>query len=214
MATVKNRKGSYLIRVSDGFDSNGKRIEYSTTYRPDPSLTPKQKEKAVEKAVYEFEQKVKNGTYTDGEKMTFNDFYKKWLDEFAVIELEMTTLAGYQHNIETLVLPALGTVKMVAIKPLHLQKLYNSLRKDGVRQDGKTGGYSDTTINMVHMTISGIMKKAVEWDIIDRNPCDRVTTPRRAKDADDIKFFTVEQTKCFLGALNMEYDKKVKERTR
>ncbi|MCI9020168.1 MAG: tyrosine-type recombinase/integrase [Eubacterium sp.] len=110
--------------------------------------------------------------------------------------------------------PALGNMKLSAIKPVHLNSLYNSLRKDGVRQDGKDGGYSDTTINMIHVTISSILKKAVEWDVIMSNPCDRVKMPRRAKDSDDIEYFTVEQAQAFLAALDMEYDQPVKARKR
>lgn len=214
MAQIRKRKNSYQIIVCDGEDVNGKRIERTMTYHPDPSLTPKQQEKALQKAAMDFEEKVKRGICLDGDKITFAQFYQKWYDEYAVIELEKTTLAGYDHNIRTKVIPALGNLKMTAIKPIHLTSLYNSLRKDGVRQDGQGGGYSETTINMIHVTLSGILKKAVEWDVIMSNPCDRTQTPKRAKDSDDIEYFTVEQTLAFLKALDMEYDQPVRGRKR
>lgn len=214
MAQIRKRGNSYQIIVDNGKDMNGKRKQETMTFRPDPSLTPKQQEKALQKAAMEFEERVKNGVCIDGDKITFAQFYEKWYNEYGVIELEKTTLAGYDHNIRTKVFPVLGNMKLSAIKPIHLNSLYNGLRKDGTRQDGKDGGYSDTTINMIHVTISGILKKAVEWDVIMSNPCDRVQTPKRAKDSDEIEFFTVEQAQAFLAALDMEYDQPVKERKR
>ena len=214
MAQIRKRGNSYQITVNNGTDMNGKRVQETMTFHPDPSLTPKQQEKALQKAAMEFEERVKNGSCIDGDKTTFAQFYEKWYSEYAFIELEKTTLTGYDHNIRTKVFPALGNMKLSAIKPVHLNSLYNSLRKDGVRQDGKDGGYSDTTINMIHVTISSILKKAVEWDVIMSNPCDRVKTPRRAKDSDDIEYFTVEQAQAFLAALDMEYDQPVKARKR
>lgn len=214
MAQIRKRKNSYQFIVCNGEDSNGKRIEHTMTYHPDPSLTPKQQEKAVKKAAMDFEEKVKKGTCLDGDKITFSEFYEKWYEDYALIELEKTTLAGYDHNIRTKVIPVLGNMKLSMIKPIHLTSLYNSLRKDGVRQDNKTTGYSATTINMIHVTISSILRKAVEWDVLLYNPCDRVKTPKRAKDSDDIQYFTIEQTQCFLNALDMTYDQPVKGRKR
>ncbi len=214
MAQIRKRGNSYQIVVDNGKDMNGKRIQETMTFRPDPSLIPKQRDKAANRAAAEFEEKVKNGVCIDGDKITFAQFYEKWYSEYAVIELEKTTLAGYDHNIRTNVFPSLGQMKLSTIKAVHLNSLYNSLRKDGVRQDGKSGGYSDTTINMIHVTISSILKKAVEWEVIMSNPCDRVKTPRRAKDSDDIEYFTPEQAKVFLDALGMEYDQPVKARKR
>ena len=214
MAQIRKRGTSYQFIVADGEDANGKRIERTMTYHPDMNLTPKQREKAMKKALMEFEEKVKRGIAIDGERITFEEFYQKWYNDYAVVELEQTTLYGYDHNIRTLVIPKIGRMKLSSIKPIHLTSLYNSLREDGVRQDGKEGGYSATTINMVHMTISAILKKAVEWDVIMFNPCDRVATPKRSKDSDAVEFFTVEQAQTFLRALDMVFDQPVKARKR
>lgn len=214
MAQIRKRKNSYQIIVVNGEDVNGKRIEKTMTYHPDPKLTPKQLEKALQKVAMEFEDKVKNGNCLDGDKLTLSDFYDKWKQEYGEIELEKTTLAVYDHNFKSKVIPVLGNMKLSTIKPLHLNSLYNSLRKDGARMDGKKGGYSPTTINKVHAILSSILSQAVAWDIILYNPCDRVKTPRKAKDNDDIEYFTIEQTQCFLKALDKEYDQPVKQRQR
>lgn len=47
MASIRKRKNSYLIRVSCGYDTNGKQIVKYMTWKPDKELTTKQAEKEV-----------------------------------------------------------------------------------------------------------------------------------------------------------------------
>ena len=86
MASIEKRitkKGiSYTITVSNGYDVSGKKIREKTTYKPDVTLTPKQQEKALQTFVFEFEQRVKQGRYLSGEKITFKEFAIKWLEEY------------------------------------------------------------------------------------------------------------------------------------
>lgn len=53
----KNGTEVYHITVSNGYDKSGKKIKQTTTYTPDQTLTPKQREKAAEKYAMEFEEK-------------------------------------------------------------------------------------------------------------------------------------------------------------
>lgn len=61
MASIRKRNGSYQITVSRGYDIYGKKLLETITYTPDPSLTPKKQEKAVQEFAVEFESKVRNG---------------------------------------------------------------------------------------------------------------------------------------------------------
>lgn len=53
MATIEKR--------GNGYDITGKQIREKVTFTPDPDITPKQQQKALDKFVFEFEEKVKNG---------------------------------------------------------------------------------------------------------------------------------------------------------
>lgn len=77
MASIQKRENSYRIRVSNGRDSSGKQLMETITFTPDPTKTEKQNQKALEIFVMEFEQRVKNGKYLDGEKITFKEFSEK-----------------------------------------------------------------------------------------------------------------------------------------
>ena len=47
MAGITKRNGHYRITVSCGYDIYGKRLSETTTFTPDPTLSPKKQEKAV-----------------------------------------------------------------------------------------------------------------------------------------------------------------------
>nr|WP_253294707.1 hypothetical protein [Anaerocolumna aminovalerica] len=91
---------------------------------------------------------------------------------------------------------------------MHLQSFYKNLLEPGVRMDKKECGYSPATIKKCHVILSSILRTAVEWQVIDSNPCERVSPPKLTKNIDDIKYFTLEQAQIFLKALEMEYTTK------
>jgi integrase len=208
MASIKkisNKKGvSYKITVSCGYDITGKKLIETTTYRPDISLTPKQQEKELQQFAYEFEQRVKNGKLLEGDKITFYEFTVKWLKEYAIHQLEPTTLSGYTDYLDRHIIPSIGHYKLSEIKPIHLQEFYNSLLSDGIRTDGKQGGYSHTTVKKYHAIISTILSTAYKWQMIEYNPCDRVKPPKQ-DNTQQVKHFTIEQADDFLNALNLTY---------
>jgi hypothetical protein len=194
MANIEKRGDTYRITVSNGYDINGKKIREKTTYIPDPDLTPKQQQKAFEKFVFDFEEKVKNGKYLKGEKVTLKDFSDTWLKDYANQQLEKTTFAFYKETLDQKILPALGHLKLSKIQPMHLQSFYNNLLEDGIRKDGKKGGLSPSTIKKCHAIISSILSTAVHWQVLESNPCDRVSPPKDKNVKDDVKHFTLEQT--------------------
>ena len=203
MASIRKRKNSYQITVSNGRDATGKQILETTTFIPGPSKTDKQNQKALEKFAMEFEYKVKSGKYLDGEKLSFQEFMEIWFQDYAAHHLEDTTLQQYRHLLDTHIIPEIGHLKLSKILPVHLNKLYNTLST--TRKDNRSGGYSPKTIKHIHTTISGIFAAALRWNIVSDNPCDRVEPPKMVPTRDKLKFFTIEQSNTFLGLLDKEY---------
>lgn len=127
MASIRKRKDSYQITVSNGRDSAGRQLVETATFRPDPTKTEKQNQKALEKFVFEFEERVKSGKYLDGEKITFQEFSSRWLEEYAAHQLEASTIQLYTYLLNAHIFPAIGHLKLSKIQPLQLNKLYNAL---------------------------------------------------------------------------------------
>lgn len=213
MASIQKRGDNYRIVVSMGYDINGKKLVEITTFTPDKDLTPKKQQKAVEEFAYEFEKKCRNHERLEGEKTTLQEFIARWTAEKAQQELQPGTLEKYQAVIDSFILPALGHLKLSEIKPHTVNFFFVSMTKDGCRHDGKPGGYSKGTINKVSNVLSSILRTAVEWEAIERNPCDAVRV--KAEDsADKVKFFTPQQAATFLDYISKPYTIRTKGHTR
>ena len=136
MASIEKRsENTYRITVSTGYDSKGKKIRKSKTIKLDDSLTEKQKKKELERQAVLFEQLVENGTYLDGEKITFGDFIEKWLTDYAEKQLAPGTLNPYKMRLKKRIIPALGHIKLSKMQPQHLLAFYNNLAEGGIRLD-------------------------------------------------------------------------------
>lgn len=98
MASITERNGNYRIVVSCGYDIYGNKKVETTTFHPDPALTPKKARKAAEAFAVEFEQKVKNGRLMEGSKTTLLEFTERWLQEYATQNLEPGTIEKYRHK--------------------------------------------------------------------------------------------------------------------
>lgn len=203
MANVTKRGNTYRIRVSNGEDLNGKQIVESATFRPDPDKTDKQNQKALEQFIVDFERRVKSGKFLDGEKITLQDFWIRWYQEYAMIQLQPTTCEEYSFLYQVHIAPVLGNMRLATIQPVAINRLYTSMLQE--RKDGKEGGYAPATIKRVHALLSSVFATAVQWNILTENPCNRVKPPKQTKQINDIQYFTPEQAAAFLNELDQEY---------
>lgn len=204
MASIRKRGKGYQITVSNGRDIHGRQLIETATFIPDPNKTDKQNQRALERFVMDFEDKVKSGQLLSGEKMTYKEYIDLWMEEYAHKQMEQTSIERCESSLSRIILPALGHLKVSAIQPLHLQKLYSTMQEQGYTKNGKQYPYSPTTIKRVHQIISSSLNVAVQWQIIESNPCQRVKPPKEEKKA-DVKHFTLEQTQTFLDQLDKPY---------
>ena len=167
MATIRKRGNSYQIRVSCGVDINGKKIVESMTWKPDETMTPRQIEKELNRVAIHFEEKVKKGIVTKGNK-------KIKLHELCDIYLEMQkkNLSPYSYNlcqnvIHTYIKPALGHLKLIEITPLHLQKFINMLSE---RQTIKGVVLSPASVRRYYTVLQSICCFACKMGFSDYNP--------------------------------------------
>ena len=82
MANIQKRGDTYRIRVSCGYDVEGKQITRSMTYKPEPGMTKKQIEKELERQAILFEEKCQSGLYLDS-SIKFAAFSEKWFSDYA-----------------------------------------------------------------------------------------------------------------------------------
>lgn len=133
--TNKNGQVSYLIRVSEGYRSDGTQIKRSMTYTPEKGMTARQIEKEVQRQAVLFEENCANGLYINP-SITLEKFVETWWTEYAQKHLKEKTLQGYRQYLSR-ILPALGHLKLGKITPAHLMKFYDNLAEEGIRKDTK-----------------------------------------------------------------------------
>lgn len=202
MATIEKRGDSYKITVSVGYGENKKQKRVYSTYTPDPDKSKREQEREVKLYAAEFEKKVKGGRYFTGENIRLKDFVEKWMKEYAEQELEESTVNDYKGVLRR-ILPKLGDYKLGELNALVVKEFFNGLKRDGVRLDGRAGGYGDKTIMKTKQVLSIILSTAVEWGMIETNPCTAARLRSSKKvGGRKIKHFTYDQAKTFLEALD------------
>ena len=204
MASIQERNGSYRITVSCGVDIYGKKIRETITFTPDPVLTPKKKQKAVEEFARKFEEQVRNGIVLDGRKITLKEFSDRWLDEYAPQKLQPTTVEKYKAELDEKILPVLGHYKLSVLRPPILNSVFRSMTKNCSRIDGRPRGYYRGTIKKTQDVLSSVLRTATDWELIEKNPMDKVRAVGEYG-ADKIEFFTPDQAIAFLEYIEKPY---------
>lgn len=202
MASIsKKDNGSYLITVSLGRDASGKQIHKKTTYRPE-AKSEKKIQREVEDFARDYEKRVKNGECFDGEKKTFSDIVALWDRDWAsnVENLTPAIREDYLGILQKRVIPDMGYMKISDIRTAHINAIYAKMVKEGK---------ASTTIKRTHCIINSVFKYAYRMEIIKDNPCDRIMLPK-TKQNNELHYFTLEQSKRFLGALTKAYRLKYK----
>ena len=194
MATVtKKSNGSYLITVSCGYDEKKKQKRVSEIFKP-KETAPSKIKKELEKEIVRFEDQCKK---CNGERSTFEDYYKNVWMEWAGNNLTPRSIFDYQHHINGRAIPAFGKVPMIDIMPLDVRAVIEKMA---------TNGLSIATQRKCLNSISSVFNLAWADGLIPYNPCLGVRKSiERQKNDGTVKSFTVEQTKKFLAFLEEDF---------
>ena len=210
MANITKRGNSYLIRVSEGYDSAGKKLYKSMTWRPDPKLTPKQIEKELNRVAVQFEERVKSGLESNDPRLTLADFVPQYL-AIKKGTLSPITYERYEHTINRIIIPQLGHLKLTAIKPIHIQSFIKYLSESEcvfVFKNGETKKQgkkpSASTVRRYLAIVQSILNQAVKLEIIPYNPAkaEKLTIPKAA--TPKVEIFTKQEAAQMLECLEDE----------
>ena len=132
---IKGKNGvSYRFIVSNGFDTNGKRITHKKTWKPPEGMTARQIEKAVQRAAVDFERSIEQG-YVADDRQTFAEYAAYVLDLKERDGTKAKTLDRYKELLIR-INQAIGHLKLADIRPQHLNTFYKNLAEPGIRLGG------------------------------------------------------------------------------
>ncbi len=197
MASITKRGETYRIKVSLGYDVEGKQITRSTTWTPAPGMTEKQIEKELNRAAVLFEEKCKGGGTTGA--IRFADYADLWFRDYAETHLKRKTLHEYR-GLTRRTYAAIGHIRMDKLRPQHFRDFFRQLAEPG--QNMKNGRpLSEKTIWNYYSFCSTVMTYAVKNEVIDHNPC-AIAAPKKRQAK--VKCLDDEQARRLLVQLEHE----------
>jgi len=151
-------------------------------------------EDAAKAARDEARVRARRGGYVNRSTATVAVYLAEWLDTHAAT-VKPKTLAGYRHDIEHYIVPRIGRIRLQALRPAVISKLYRELAEHGGR-DGRP--LSSWTVSHIHRTLRKALADAVDVEqLLAVNPAERSKRPRN-RGAEPGRVWTTEQLDSLL----------------
>src|SRR5436309_3115501 len=99
---------------------------------------------------------------------TVEDYLSEWLSHVRG-RVRITTYEGYESLVRRYAVPALGSIDLQALSPLHVQRCYSSLLGQGTLSGG-------TVLNL-HLVLTQALGQAVRWGLLPVNPAAHAQPP-------------------------------------
>lgn len=123
----------------------------------------------VRKALTAAQKAVDDGTFREPDKTSVATWLSEWLDLFCAPKVKPLTLAAYQTSIRTHVLPAIGAMRLQAVRGTHIQKIYNGMIEQGL---------SPKTVKNTSAILHKAFSVALKQSLIQSNPVDAAELPK------------------------------------
>jgi integrase len=184
----RGKSWSYVIRVTDPRTGES-RPKWVGGYAPEAEAKAARDEARV---------RARRGEYIDKSRITVREYLNDWLETHAM-EIKPKTLEGYRAHVRFYVLPHIGGMRLQAVRPGTLTKLYVHLLATG----GKNGrALSIRTVEYVHAILRKAFRDAVLIDgLLPSSPADRAKRPKH-HGREPGQIWTPEQFRTFMRVAN------------
>ncbi|GII87696.1 site-specific integrase [Sphaerisporangium siamense] len=139
--------------------------------------------------------KARRGDYVDRNRVTVAEYLDDWIETHAM-EIKPLTLKDYKMIIRLYVRPNIGNMRLQAVRPSTITKLYGHLRSKGGK-DGKP--LSTRSVNHVHAVLRKAFGDAVKVEeLLTFNPVERAKRPKHTY-TEPGSVWTPDQLRTFLS---------------
>lgn len=162
-------------------------------------FTQKEAERALRKAIQEYEH---GGVQIDLTDMSVADYFDYWLKNYVEKNLKYNTRKNYMQIIKNYVKPLIGKYKLRSITPAVIQDFVNKVASKPLRTGNTPKKH---TVAIILTVVKEALKRAVyPYQLIKDNPASYVDMPRyapeREKNRADLKIITLDQYQQLLDA--------------
>lgn len=147
----------------------------------------------TQKRMRELRYKLEHGLYVEKQKMTYDDWFNTWLNEYKKNQVKIGTYESYRRCYESMVKDKIGSRYIFEIRGEHIQHLYNTLVKEK---------YSISSIQVVAAILNGSLGQALRNGLLEQNPVKMAQLPKQKGKKEGRIAMTKEQQDLF-----MEYAK-------
>jgi integrase len=184
--------GSFELRYDLGTDpATGKRRVATATVHGT--------RKDAEKELRQLLRMLDTGEHVDPNRMTVEQWLAKWLKAVGD-EVAPLTHERYADIVNHFLAPALGRLQLNKLAPAHIQSAYSEWVSSG-RRDGKPGGLSPRTRRHIHRILSSALARALEQQLLVRNPCDVFKKRLPKVERREMTTLTADQSQQLLAAI-------------
>lgn len=165
MGSIRQKNGGYEGRITIKVNGKSKQI----------SLFNKDKRILVQEMI-KAKQEANDNEYVEKDKITLEDWLKKWIRIHKRPFVKPRTLQGYIEKIRTNIIPYLGDYPMQSLDRLILQEYFSDLTTGNEKKGIKK--YSPKTIKEIKSILNMAFTDAEIDKIIKFNPIPTIRTPK------------------------------------
>ncbi len=172
---------------------------YYVVYR-DPA-TKKQNWKAAgndrkkaERMLCEIMVRIHSGEYVELKEATFPQFAREWLEVYAKPKVKESTYYSYKMIVERHLISFFGVRKLTQLSTVLIQSYVPQKLKEGLKP---------ATVIRHLAPLKTMLKHAVLWGYLNKNPAQNVERPRVVKK--EMDFLTPEEIRLFLKEVHPKH---------
>ena len=187
----KRKDGRWEGRYTAGRDpETGKAIYKNVLGKSQAEVKEKLKQALETAKKLDF---TKAGQYNVGQWLDL------WLEDYAKLKVRPSTYKTYQGFIKHHVKPNIGSISLLKLTTMDLQKMYKKLlesgRVDRTEAKDKPKGLSTKTVRNIHQMVSSALRFAMEQKLIPENPATRCALPKVERK--EMKTLPMDQLNAF-----------------
>lgn len=193
--TLKSGEKVYLLVVEAGKNAEGKRIQRTKTLRN----TTKRAAKAE---LSKFEQEVREGIYLEKDNITLKEFMGQWLETFVKPHCSPSTTSGYRQIYKRYICAHKQGIGHYPVQKLNMMLIQGFVNQLSVSSPCTERPLNPKTVKETYHILRSCLERAVDMEIIKKNPAERIVLPKRQKPK--IEVFTIEEINRLLSVLKKE----------
>lgn len=158
------KDGRWEARITIGYKQNGQAIQ--------KTFSSKRQDVVVQK-LNEFKAEMKKFDSNCVVNYTIKQWLNIWYNSYVVNNVKVSTRVSYEGIIKNHLVPHIGNIKLVNLRKVQIEEMYNKLLISTNNKKGLAIG----TVENIHLVLHKALQEALEREYIIKNPASIAKVP-------------------------------------